>query len=111
MKQKRKTSSKVEGKKPVVATSSGPAVPAPEAFLAEARQEPKRVLLIDHMDTIKVLREEKKFSFRSIAAWLSERGIETDHSSVYRVYLLSIPKDKRDPNDDWSDVDASVVEQ
>ena len=111
MKQKRKKSGKAADKKPAVATATGPVVPEAEAFLEEAKREAKRVLLMDHMDTIKVLREQKKFSFRAIAIWLTGRGIETDHSSVYRVYMLSIPKQQRSPEDDWSEVEESIVEQ
>ena len=65
-------------------------VPAPEAFLEEAKREPKRKLISDHSDTIRTLREEKKFTFRAIAEWFCERGIETDRGAVYRAYLLSM---------------------
>ena len=80
-------------------------IPAPDAFLEEAKNEPKRKLISDHIKTINTLREEKRFTFRAIAEWLTKRGIETDHSSVYRAYLGAIPEDRRDPYADWSDVD------
>lgn len=80
-------------------------IPAPDAFLEEAKNEPKRKLISDHIKTINMLREEKRFTFRAIAEWLTKRGIETDHSSVYRAYLGAIPEDQRDPSEDWSDVD------
>jgi hypothetical protein len=80
-------------------------IPAPDAFLEEAKSEPKRKLISDHIKTINTLREEKRFTFRAIAEWLTKRGIETDHSSVYRAYLAAIPEDRRDPDADWSDVD------
>jgi hypothetical protein len=80
-------------------------IPAPDAFLEEAKNEPKRKLISDHIETINTLREEKRFTFRAIAEWLTKRGIETDHSSVYRAYLAAIPEDRRDPSEDWSDVD------
>ncbi|MDR3402194.1 MAG: hypothetical protein P4L99_06810 [Chthoniobacter sp.] len=90
-----------------------PASPAPdaeappiEAFLEEAKKETKRKLISDHIDTIKLLRDEKRFTFRDIAEWLTARGIETDHSAVYRAYLSSIPAEHRDPREDWSDVDV-----
>jgi hypothetical protein len=79
--------------------------PAPEAFLEEAKKEPKRILLMDYIRAIKTLRDEKKFTFRAIAEWLGERGIETDHSAVYRTYLAEIPPRFRDPDTDWSEVD------
>ena|SRR5437764_14830953 len=80
-------------------------IPTPDAFLEEAKSEPKRKLISDHIKTINTLREEKRFTFRAIAEWLTKRGIETDHSSVYRAYLAAIPEGRRDPHADWSDVD------
>ena len=74
-----------------------PGGPSPEALLKEAKKEWKRVLLMEHIGTINVLRDEKKFTFRAIAAWLSQRGIKTDHSAVYRTYLAAIPEEKRQP--------------
>jgi hypothetical protein len=78
-------------------------VPEPEAFLAEAKAEEKRLLLIDHIETIKTLRYEKKFTFRAIASWLNQRGLDVDHSAVYRALVSSIPEQDRDPREDWSD--------
>jgi hypothetical protein len=80
-------------------------IPAPDAFLEEAKSELKRKLIGDHIKTINTLREEKRFTFRAIAEWLTKRGIETDHSSVYRAYLAAIPEDRRDPSGNWEDVD------
>jgi hypothetical protein len=80
-------------------------IPAPDAFLEEAKGEPKRKLIGDHIGTINLLREEKRFTFRAIAEWLTKRGIETDHSSVYRAYLAAIPEERRDPSTSWEDVD------
>ncbi len=79
-------------------------VPLPDAFLEEAKQEPKRKLLSDHIETINLLRHEKRFTFREIAEWLTARGIQTDHSAVYRAYLGAIPVERRDPNENWDDV-------
>jgi hypothetical protein len=75
--------------------------PAPEAFLEEAKKEPKRILLMDFIGTIRTLRNEKKFTFRAIADWFGQRGVETDHSAVYRAYLADIPERDRCPNDNW----------
>jgi transposase-like protein len=33
---------------------------------------------------------EKGFSYREIAEWLSDRGVEVDHNAVYRVYTNSL---------------------
>ena len=81
-----------------------------EEFLEEARREPKRKLVWDHIETINHLRNEKRFTFRDIAAWLTARGVEMDHSAVYRAYIAAIPKDKRDPRDDWTEVDETPPE-
>jgi hypothetical protein len=79
--------------------------PPREAFLAEARKEPKRKLLLDHSATITMLRDEKSFTFREIAEWFCKRGFQTDHSAVYRAYLSAVPEENRNPTQDWSDVD------
>jgi hypothetical protein len=106
---KRKLSSARPAKPPTVLrpvpVASDSEIPAPDAFLEEAKNEAKRKLISDHIKTINTLREEKRFTFRAIAEWLTKRGIETDHSSVYRAYLAGIPEDRRDPYTDWSDVD------
>ena len=91
--------------RPLVAPAADSEIPAPNAFLEEAKNEPKRKLIGDHIQTINVLRNEKRFTFRAIAEWLTKRGIETDHSSVYRAYLAAIPEEQRDPITNWEDVD------
>jgi hypothetical protein len=75
-------------------------VPLPEAFLEEARREPKRKLITDHTDTIRVLRDEKKFTFSAIADWFAARGFQTDRSAVYRAYLLTIKPSEVHPDDE-----------
>ena len=76
-------------------------VPASEAFLEQARKEPVRKLISDHTETIVVLRNEKRFTFRAIAEWLNERGIEADHSVVYRIYQAAVPQEERDQREPW----------
>jgi hypothetical protein len=78
--------------------------PPPDVLLASAKKEPKRVLLMDFIGTINTLRDEKKFTFRAIADWFAKKGIETDHSAVYRAYLTAVPIQDRNPDEDWSDV-------
>jgi hypothetical protein len=81
-------------------------VPNSEAFLEEAKSEPKRKLILDHVKTIKVLRDEKNFTFSAIADWFMKKGFQTDRSAVYRAYLLAVPKEQRDPNDqDWQEME------
>src|ERR1035441_7083959 len=58
----------------------------PHQVLAEAVQEPRRRGLADYQDAIRVLKEEKEFSFRDIAAWLQQRGGRVDQKGVWRAY-------------------------
>src|ERR1017187_1202085 len=75
---------------PAAATIQADIIPE-EAFLQDAEKEPKRILLADHTKTIKTLRDKKRLTFRAIAEWFGERGLETDQSAVYRAYCASIP--------------------
>jgi len=65
------------------------AMPPPELLLQEAEQEPNYRGLSQYAAVIGTLRE-KGFSYRDIADWLSERGVEVTHSAVYRVYTNSL---------------------
>src|SRR5208283_1842555 len=88
------------GQSPVTAVVQSDC-PPPAAFLEEAKKEPKRILLMDYIVTINTLRNEKNFTFRAIAEWFAERGIETDHSAVYRTFLAAVPAQDRNPYEDW----------
>jgi hypothetical protein len=70
-----------------VASSSECGPPDPGYLLAMAQEEPEKTLLSDYMETIRVLRDEKDFSFRDIAEWLTNNGVPTDHNAVYREYM------------------------
>ena len=61
-------------------------VPDPRKLQVEARMEPRRRGLEDYHEVIRVLREEKGFSLREIAAWLQDRGLQVDHNAVWRTY-------------------------
>jgi hypothetical protein len=66
-------------------------VPAPpDVVLREAMEEPDRRLLEEYADSIRVLRDRKRFTFREIAEWLHEYGVECDHNSVYREYTKGL---------------------
>jgi hypothetical protein len=62
----------------------------PMKLRAEAEKEPARRGLDAYSDTIKLLKEEKGFSFREIAAWLQQRGVAIDHNAVWRTYSKTI---------------------
>ena len=64
-------------------------MPPPEALFREAEQEPDFRTLSAYVDSIRMLRK-KRFSYRDIAHWLSERGVDADHNAVYRVYTNSL---------------------
>jgi len=66
--------------------------PPPEYLLEEAMKEPDRKLLEEYIQTIKVLRDNKRFSFREIADWLKEYGVIADHNAIYRAYSRSLPE-------------------
>jgi hypothetical protein len=64
----------------------------PNKLRVEALREPSRRGLEDYSDTIRVLKEEKGFSFREIAVWLKQRGLQSDHNAVWRAYSKTVPK-------------------
>ena len=60
--------------------------PDPHHVFEAAQAESSRKPLQTYMDAIVELRENKGFSFREIAEWLSEIAVKTDHNLVYREY-------------------------
>ena len=63
----------------------------PQQLRAEAEKEPRRRGLEDYGETIRVLKEEKGFSFREIAVWLQQRGLNIDHNAAWRAYSKNTP--------------------
>ena len=61
----------------------------PQKLVSEASNEPSRRGLQDYAAAILLLKDEKGFSFREIAAWLRDRGITVDHNAVWRAYSKS----------------------
>ncbi len=55
-----------------------------------AQREAPRRLLTEYERAISVLRDEKHFTFREIAEWLGEHGVDTDHNAVYRAYARTM---------------------
>jgi transposase-like protein len=64
-------------------------MPWPEELQRQAEEEPNYRDLSQYASVIGTLRE-KGFSYRDIADWLSQRGVEVDHNAVYRVYTNSL---------------------
>ena len=60
--------------------------PDPVILKAEAEREAPRRGLESYLDTIRLLKEDKGFSYREIAAWLKQRGVTTDHNAIWRAY-------------------------
>ncbi len=65
------------------------AMPRPEALLMEAEQELNCNDFSAYSEVIRTLRN-KRFSYREIAEWLTERGVPVDHNAVYRIYTKSL---------------------
>lgn len=63
----------------------------PQQLRAEAEKEPSHKGLDDYIETIRVLKEDKGFSYREIAAWLQQRGLNVDHNAVWRAYSRASP--------------------
>ena len=76
------TATSISGGRPV-------SVPSPEQLHLEAEGEPNFRDLSAYASVIGTLRD-KGFSYREIAEWLSERGLEVNHNAVYRVYTNSL---------------------
>ena len=63
----------------------------PQQLRTEAQMEPSRRGVADYAEAIRVLKEDKGFSFREIAVWLQERGLSADHNAVWRAYSKTNP--------------------
>ena len=61
----------------------------PDIVLREALNEPSPRLLDDYIEAIQALKN-KRFTFREIAEWLQQFGIEADHNAVYRAYSKTV---------------------
>ena len=57
----------------------------PEEILADARAASPKVRIEDYRETVVTLRE-KGYSWREIADFLKERGVEIDHTRIYRMF-------------------------
>ncbi len=67
--------------------------PPPEFVAEMARGEPNVRLIADYTEAIEILRDEKRFTFREIAQWLTDKfGIQADHNAVYRAYTKGMPE-------------------
>ena len=58
----------------------------PEILERLASEESTQRSLVPYRSVIRILRNEKKFTFREIAEWLSNYNVEADHNTVYREY-------------------------
>ena len=65
----------------------------PDMLLELAAQEPSRRALKEYAGVIRVLRNQKQFTFREIAKWLNDHNIEANHNMVYREYTRAMPED------------------
>ena len=66
-------------------------MPSPADLLTEVEAEPDYRGLRAYLSVICGLRK-KGFSFREVADWLTKRGVEANHSAVYRVFVKGAPQ-------------------
>ena len=85
-------------------------MPPPDALLREAEEEPNYRDLSEYCPVIATLRG-KGFSYREIAEWLSERGVELDHNAVYRLYTRNMPDHEAKMEDQEADLEAQLEGQ
>ena len=85
-------------------------MPQPEALLREAEEEPNYRDLSEYCPVIATLRG-KGFSYREVAEWLSERGVELDHNVVYRLYTRNMSDREAKMEDQEADVEARLKSQ
>lgn len=65
-----------------------------EKFLNDALSMPSKEDLSDHIETIAILRG-KRSTWRDIAKFLSDRGLDVDHTKVYRFAIANEEKISR----------------
>ena len=85
-------------------------MPPPDALLREAEEEPNYRDLSEYCPVIATLRG-KGFSYREIAEWLSERGVELDHNAVYRLYTRNMSDHEAKMEDQEADLEAQLEGQ
>ena len=85
-------------------------MPPPEALLREAEEEPNYRDSSEYCPVIATLRG-KGFSYREIAEWLSERGVELDHNAVYRLYTRNMSDQEARMEDQEADLEAQLEAQ
>lgn len=65
-------------------------IPDPAALAEEAQKESRIIAARDYIKTINILRDQKSYSFRDIAAWFNERGVPLDNNEIYRAYMATV---------------------
>ena len=85
-------------------------MPPPDALLREAEEEPNYRDLSEYCPVIATLRG-KGFSYREIAEWLSERGVDLDHNAVYRLYTRSLSDVEAHLEDQEAELEAQLEAQ
>ena len=73
-------------------------LPDPRELLEEALAENDKHYLRPYWTTINALRE-KKFSYRQIAEWLNQRGLNVDHNAIYREHTKHMSPEEESAQD------------
>ncbi len=82
-------------------------MPPPDALLREAEEGPNYRDLSEYCPVIATLRG-KGFSYREIAEWLPERGVEFDHNAVYRLYTRNMSDHEAKMEDQEANLEAKL---
>jgi len=85
-------------------------MPPPDALLREAEEEPNYRDLSEYCPVIATLRG-KGFSYREIAEWLSERGVELDHNAVYRLHTRNMSDHEAKMEDKEAELETQLEAQ
>jgi O-methyltransferase involved in polyketide biosynthesis len=88
-------------------------LPSPDELLMEAEQEPN-VRLLNHYAQVIGTLKKKGFTFRRIADWLKERGVQADHNAVWRVYSKHMRPDQAEDaakEDDELEIQEALDEE
>ena len=84
--------------------------PSPESIYELARAEKPSTPIKEYMDAIVVLRDEKGFTFREIAEWMSKNVAETDHNAIYREYNKHKKKELENHEREWGHIERHPEE-
>ncbi len=75
-----------------------------------AEQEPDYSDLAEYVDVMATLRG-KGFSYREIARWLGERGVEISHNTVYRLFTRDMSYGEAEAEKQEASLEEEIEQQ